>query len=161
MNTIIHFNEEKNSTGSQDFLENLAREGARKMLAAALEAEVAEFMEKHKGLKDEKGHQAVVRNGYMPERQIQALCGNVTVRQPRIDDRALPQEERFTSAILPKFMRKTPTLENVIPVLYLKGISTNKFKDAMAEKNWRRLKGFEKLQLVKEDRTFIDGVLAA
>jgi transposase-like protein len=142
METIIHFNEEKNTTESQDLIENFVRKSARKMLLVALEAEVAEFIEKHKGLKNENGHREVVRNGYMPERQIQTTCGNITVRQPRIDDRTLPQEERFTSAILPKFMRKTPTLQNIIPILYLKGISTNKFKDAMSAIFGENAKGF-------------------
>lgn len=84
----------------------------------------------------------MVRNGYMPERAIKATCGNIRVHQPRIDDRGLPDSQRFTSAILPKFMRKTPTLENVIPTLYLKGISTNKFEDALTAIFGDGAKGF-------------------
>ena len=132
MKTIISKNEEKTTVETVDWLENIVRESARKMIAAALEDEVDQFIQQHLNRKDEKGHRLVVRNGYMPERQIMATCGNITIRQPRIDDSKLPDEERFTSAILPKFMRKTPTLENVIPTLYLKGISSNKFQDALS-----------------------------
>ena len=142
MENILQWNWEKSTTGNADFLENLVRESARKMLAAALESEVDQFIQKHQHKLDSDGHRTVVRNGYMPEREIQATCGNIRVRQPRIDDRVLPDSERFTSAILPKFMRKTPTLENVIPTLYLKGISTNKFQDARTAIFGESAKGF-------------------
>lgn len=142
MENILQWNWEKSTTNSADFFENLVRESARKMLAAALESEVDQFIQKHQHKLDADGHRTVVRNGYMPEREIQATCGNIRVRQPRIDDRVLPDSERFTSAILPKFMRKTPTLENVIPTLYLKGISTNKFQDALTAIFGEGAKGF-------------------
>lgn len=142
MENILQWNWEKSTTGNADFLENLVRESARKMLAAALESEVDQFIQKHQHKLDSDGHRTVVRNGYMPGREIQATCGNIRVRQPRIDDRVLPDSERFTSAILPKFMRKTPTLENVIPTLYLKGISTNKFQDALTAIFGESAKGF-------------------
>lgn len=142
MENILQWNWEKSTTNNVDFFENLVREAARKMLATALENEVREFIQKHRHKLDSDGHRTVVRNGYMPEREIQATCGNIRVRQPRIDDRALPDSERFTSAILPKFMRRTPTLENVIPALYLKGISTNKFSDALTAIFGESAKGF-------------------
>lgn len=123
---------EKHNIECKDFLEELVRESARRMLAVALEEEVEDFILKHSCYKDQSGHRLVVRNGYMPERQIMTTAGNITVHQPRVDDRGLPPEiERFSSAILPKFMRKSPTLENVIPTLYLLGISTNKFSQAL------------------------------
>lgn len=123
---------EKHNIECKDFLEELVRESARRMLAVALEEEVEDFILKHSCYKDQSGHRLVVRNGYMPERQIMTTAGNITVHQPRVDDRGLPPEiERFSSAILPKFMRKSPTLENVIPTLYLLGISTNKFPQAL------------------------------
>ncbi len=130
MENILHLDGKKVISESGDFLESLVRESARKMLAEALKCEVEEFILKHSQKKDADGHQLVDRNGYMPERENQATCGNIRVRQPRVDDRVLPDSERFTSAILPKFLRKTSTLENIIPTLYLKGISTNKFQDA-------------------------------
>lgn len=123
---------EKHNIECKDFLEELVRESARRMLAVALEVEVEDFILKHSCYKDQSGHRLVVRNGYMPERQIMTTAGNITVHQPRVDDRGLPPEiERFSSAILPKFMRKSPTLENVIPTLYLLGISSNKFPQAL------------------------------
>lgn len=123
---------EKHNIECKDFLEELVRESARRMLAVALEEEVEDFILKHSCYKDQSGHRLVVRNGYMPERQIMTTAGNITVHQPRVDDRGLPPEiERFSSAILPKFMRKSPTLENVIPTLYLLGISSNKFPQAL------------------------------
>lgn len=140
--TSLDFNEKKCDGFGGDFLENLFRKAAREMLAAALERERQDFIDKFKNLKDEKGHQVVVKNGYMPERTIQATCGNITVRQPRIDDSKLPEGQRFTSSILPKFMRKTPTVEKVIPVLYLKGVSTNKFQGALASIFGENAKGF-------------------
>lgn len=142
MENILNCNEEKSTTPNVDFIEKLVRESARKMLAAALEAETEEFIKKYRDLKDGSGHQVVVRNGYMREREIQATCGNIPIRQPRIDDRKLPEGQRFSSEILPKFMRKTPTLENVIPTLYLKGISSNKFQDALSAIFGEKAKGF-------------------
>ena len=90
MKTIISKNEEKTTVETVDWLENIVRESARKMIAAALEDEVDQFIQQHLNRKDEKGHRLVVRNGYMPERQIMAACGNITIRQPRTDDSKLP-----------------------------------------------------------------------
>ena len=149
MGTIINQNEENVTSIGGNFLENLAREAARKMLAAALEAEVEEFISSHRHLKDEEGHQKVVRNGYMKERKIQSTCGYIPVRQPRIDDRCLPGAERFTSAILPKFMRRTPTMENVIPTLYLMGLSTNKFPAALESIFGAGAKGFSPTTIMR------------
>lgn len=149
MENILQWNLEKSTTTSADFFENLVRESARKMLAAVLESEVEDFIQKHQHKLDADGHRTVVRNGYMPEREIQATCGNIKVRQPRIDDRVLPDSERFTSSILPKFMRKTPTLENVIPTLYLKGISTNKFQDALTAIFGEGAKGFSPVTITR------------
>jgi len=116
-------------------LEQVARDGARKMLQLALENEVAEFVTKHSTLTDENGNKTVIRNGYMPERQILTGMGPLEVRQPRVDDRALKGHmvhERFTSNILPRYLRRIPSIDNLIPVLYLKGISTNDFPAALA-----------------------------
>jgi putative transposase len=125
--------EEQEKENNTDYLTEICREGAQRMLAAALETEIAVFIEKYKDLKDKDGHQTVVRNGYHPERAIQTGIGNIAIRQPRIDDRVLIKEgeERFSSEILPKFMRKSPSLEAVLPILYLQGISTNKFPAAL------------------------------
>ena len=98
------------------------------MLALAMENEVAEFIEKHSTLTDENGNKVITRNGYMPERQILTGMGPLKIRQPRVDDRSLKgQYERFTSNILPRYLRRIPSIDNLIPALYLKGISTNDF----------------------------------
>jgi len=114
-------------------LEELAREGARQLLAQALEAEVDEFLEKHQGKTDGDGRRQVVRNGYMPVRQLVTGIGPVTIRQPRLDDRELKEgaEERFNSQILPRYLRRVPSVDNLIPILYLKGISTGDMSEAL------------------------------
>ena len=91
MDTILNYDEEKSSILTGDCIEAIVRRTARKMLAVALEAEVNEFIQSHKGIRDSEGHQAVVRNGYMPERKIKSTCGDIPVCQPRIDDRKLPR----------------------------------------------------------------------
>jgi putative transposase len=117
---------------SQDVLTDLLRDGARRLLAQAIEAEVATWIEAHAHLKDQTGRQQVVRNGHLPERTIQTGIGPIEVKQPRVRDRR-PGDERasFTSAILPPYLRKTRSLEGLIPWLYLKGISTGDFAEAL------------------------------
>lgn len=119
----------------QGAIERIAREGAKKLLQAALEAEVEEHLNRYEHLKDAEGHQAVVRNGHAPRRLILTGVGPVAVRRPRIDERAVKGQgghQRFTSAILPRFLRRSPTLEGALATLYLKGISTNDFGAALA-----------------------------
>lgn len=114
-------------------LEDILREGARNLLQAALESEIQEHLEHYRSLLDAQGHRVVVRNGSHPERDILTSIGPVTIRQPRVDDRELEPlgKERFTSQILPKFMRRAPSIDAVVPVLYLKGISTDDFPTAL------------------------------
>ena len=121
--------------GPHDLLERLARKGARSALQLALEEEVSEFLQRFGHLRNEKGRRMAVRNGHMPERRILSGIGPLAIRQPRVDDRKLRDTEggeRFTSAILPRFMRRMPSLEALIPVLYLKGISSGDFGEALA-----------------------------
>ena len=118
-----------------DPITRLMREGARKLLATALEAEINEFIEKYSELMDSTGHRRVTRNGYLPERDIQTGIGPVRVKAPRARDRnKLPEGDKikFTSAILPAYLRKTKTMEALIPWLYLKGISTGDFSEALS-----------------------------
>jgi transposase-like protein len=115
-------------------IEDIAREGARKILQAALEAEVEDHLERYQGLQDVEGRRAVVRNGHAPERTILTAVGDVTIRRPRVDERrarGAKEHERFTSGILPRFLRRTPTLEGALATLYLKGVSTNDFARAL------------------------------
>ena len=118
-----------------DPITDILRQGARRLLCAALEAEVEAFLKQYKDLSDGKGWQRVVRNGYLPERQIQTGIGQVQVKAPRIRDRQPDPYKgriRFTSAILPPYLRKTKSIETLLPWLYLKGVSTGDFTDALA-----------------------------
>ncbi|RMF47100.1 MAG: IS256 family transposase [Deltaproteobacteria bacterium] len=117
-----------------DPLTELLRRGARKLIEEAIHAELDVMLESVAHLKDEQGRRRVVRNGYLPERSVQTGIGEVTVKVPRVRDRAktAQQKIRFTSSILPKYMRKTRSLEALIPWLYLKGVSTGDFSEALA-----------------------------
>ncbi len=117
---------------SQDYLTMIARRGARTCLAQALEEEIAEFMQSRSHIQTEDGHQAIVRNGYCPERSIQTGIGDIEVRKPRVRDRRPDdQRETFTSKILPPYLRRSKSIEELIPWLYLKGISTGDFTEAL------------------------------
>ena len=116
----------------QDVLTEVLRSGARRLLAEAVEAEVAAWIDGRADLEDQAGRQLVVRNGHLPERTIQTGIGPVEVKQPRVRDRRpADQREAFTSAILPPYLRKTKSLEGLIPWLYLKGVSTGDFAEAL------------------------------
>ena len=117
-----------------DPITEILRNGARKLLAQALETEIEIFISQYKDLKDELGRQRIVRNGHLPEREIQTGIGAVSVKAPRIRDRhhQTTKKIRFSSSILPPYLRKTKSMEQLIPWLYLKGISTGDFSDALA-----------------------------
>jgi len=110
-------------------LDELAREGARRMLVAALEAEVAEYIDRHRSEHDERGHARVVRNGRARARKVTMGAGTVGVRAPRVHDRR--EGEKFTSRILPPYMRRGPKVAEVLPILYLRGLSTGDFQEAL------------------------------
>ena len=123
------------AASSKDVLTEILRGGAQKLLATAVEAEVAAYIDQHADQRDGNGHRLVVRNGHLPERAIQTGIGPVTVRQPRVDDRRTGQDGRpyrFASKILPPYLRKTRSIEELIPWLYLKGVSTGDFGEALA-----------------------------
>ena len=118
---------------SQDVLTGILREGAQRMLAQAIDAEVAEWIESYRDVRDAAGHRQVVRNGRLPKRRILSGVGPIEVEQPRVLDRRPKAEaESFSSKILPPYLRKTKSLEELIPWLYLKGISTGDFSEALA-----------------------------
>jgi putative transposase len=120
---------------SKDVLTEVLREGAQKMLAMAIEVEVDAYIQQHADQRDANGHRLVVRNGHKNERAIQTGIGPVTIRQPRVDDQRTNQNGeriRFTSEILPPYLRKTKSIEELIPWLYLKGVSTGDFSEALA-----------------------------
>jgi len=133
----------------KSLIEEIAREGARRMLASALETEISEYLEKNQNFKNEKGHRQIVRNGYLPERDILTGIGPIKIKQPRVDDRSIPEEERFTSKILPRYLRRVPSIDNLIPVLYLKGISTNSFQTALTSILGESVKGLSAANIVR------------
>jgi transposase-like protein len=132
---------ESNATGaataSSSLLDEIVRDGARQMLAAALQAEVAAYIEAHVDQVDEKGRRLVVRNGFHIEREVTTAAGAVPVKQPRVNDKrideATGQRNRFSSAILPAWSRKSPTVSEVLPLLYLHGLSTSDFVPALTQ----------------------------
>jgi putative transposase len=117
----------------KDVLGEVLRVGAQKLLAQAIDTEVAEWIDQHRHVHDLEGHRQVVRNGSMPARTITTGVGPIEVQQPRVHDRRPPGEkEKFTSKILPPYLRKTKSIEELIPWLYLKGVSTGDFSEALA-----------------------------
>jgi transposase-like protein len=110
-------------------LEQVIAEGARKMLQAAIENEVQEYLQAYGGRRTDKGQAVVVRNGHLPERDLVTGVGPLKVRQPRVRHR---DGQKFSSAILPKYLRRVPSIDALIPALYLKGVSTGDFTEALA-----------------------------
>lgn len=129
----------------RDVLSEVLRDGAQRLLAQAIDAEVADWIERHAAITDEKGRQQVVRNGHHPSRTLVTGVGPVDVKQPRVLDRRIVgrnedgqdvdadgrEIERFSSKILPPYLRKTKAIEELIPWLYLKGVSTGDFGEAL------------------------------
>ena len=126
-NKVVSLNERAKDE-EKPFLEQLLQEGARKLLQAAIENEVIDYIQFHKDRRDENGQRLVVRNGHLPEREVVSGVGPIRVRQPRVRHR---DKGRFSSAILPKYMRRAPSVDALIPALYLKGISTGDFSEAL------------------------------
>ena len=110
------------------------RDGARRMLQQVIEAEVETFVAAYAEHEDERGRRRVVRNGHAPEREIQTGIGPIAVRRPKVRDRGIGsagERIRFTSKVLPPFLRRTRNVEELLPWLYLKGISTGQFEEAL------------------------------
>lgn len=123
----------KTQEGFEDALTEVLRGGARRLLAEAVEAEVEEFLSRCQDIKDDDGRRLVTRNGYHREREVQTGIGPVPIKAPRVRDRRCSLDRvHFTSSILPPYLRKTRSLEELIPWLYLKGISTGDFSEALS-----------------------------
>ena len=122
---------------ARDVLSEILRQGAQRLLTMAIETEVEEYLVAHCQQLDQDGHRLVVRNGYLPQRRIQTGIGQVAVHQPRVNDKRLDQNgqrNRFSSKILPPYLRRTRSIDELIPWLYLKGISTGDFGEALVLK---------------------------
>jgi putative transposase len=136
---VVHDIEASNETGAAggSLLDEIVRDGARAMLAAALQAEVAAYIDAHADQLDENGHRLVVRNGHHCEREVTTAAGAVPVRAPRVNDKRIDEEtgerRRFSSAILPAWARKSPQVAEVLPLLYLHGLSTSDFGAALEQ----------------------------
>jgi transposase-like protein len=124
------FDLKKRDESSTDFLTELLRSGARQLIAEAVEAELQGFLAQYSELKDKNGRRQIVRNGYLPEREIQTGIGKVEVKVPKVRDKSC-QGIKFNSSLLPPYLRKTKSIEDVLPWLYLKGISTGDFQEAL------------------------------
>jgi transposase-like protein len=117
-------------------LDAIAREGARRMIAAALRAEADEYVDRFADEVDEQGHRLVLRNGRARERKVTVGSGTIPVRAPRVNDKRVDEEgerQRFSSRILPAYARRSPKVGEVIPILYLRGLSTGDFKPALEQ----------------------------
>ena len=131
----LHQDEQVHEEAMLD-LDEIARRGARRMLAEALEAEVQDYLDAARGERDEHGHALVVRNGHANEREVLCGAGAVEVKAPRVNDRRVDENgsrHRFNSVILPPYMRRSPKVTEVLPLLYLHGLSSGDFVPALEE----------------------------
>ena len=137
MLTVVGQEGAQEQPAPMSLLDELVRDGACRMLAAALEAEVAAHIERYAEVRDENGHRLVVRNGYRQEREVLTGAGAVPVVAPRVNDKRVDpvtgQRQRFSSAILPVWSRKSPKVAEVLPLLYLHGLSSQDFAPAMEQ----------------------------
>ena len=141
--------------GFQDCLQEILRQGARTMLQAAVEAEVSDYINALKDAVDENGHRLVVRNGHHPERNILTGIGKIPVKKPKVNDKRLDENgnrHRFESQILPPYLKKTKSIEELVPWLYLRGISTGDFPQALEALLGKDAKGLSANSVVRLKR---------
>jgi putative transposase len=128
---LVEFKTPESKESFSDALSELLRQGARQIIAQAVEAELNEFLHDYRGLKDGQGRQAVVRNGYLPERSVTTGLGEVAIQVPKVRDRS-GSGIKFNSLLLPPYLKRSRSVEEVLPWLYLKGISTGDFGEALS-----------------------------
>lgn len=128
---LVKFKTPATTESFNDTLSELLRQGARQLIAGAVEAELNEFLSQYQGLRDEAGRQAVVRNGYLPARTITTGVGEVDIQVPKVRDRT-GRGIKFNSLLLPPYLKRSRSVEEVLPWLYLKGISTGDFSEALS-----------------------------
>jgi transposase-like protein len=139
-------------------LDALVRRGAQDLLARALEVEVDLFLERYQYILDEDGNRRVTKNGYHRSREILTGAGPIEVRVPRVDDWALiaQKEPRYASGIVPRYLRKSNNIDEFLPVLYLKGISTGDFQEALEKILGPRAKGLSAQTIIRLKRIWQD-----
>lgn len=136
---------------SRSPLDEIVREGARRMLQAAIDAEVDAFISQHADRHDENDRRLVVRNGHLPSRDIMTGAGQLEVRQPRVRDKSPDRESRvtFSPSVLPPYLKRTEAIEELLPWLYLKGVSTGDFSEALQSLVGERAKGLSANVIVR------------
>ena len=140
------------SMTSRDVLSDILRQGAQQMLAMAVENEVGEYIGEYQHVRDANGRRLVVRNGHLPARVIQTGIGLVEVEQPRVNDKRIDEDgqpKRFSSKILPPYLRRTRSIDELIPWLYLRGISTGDFSEALQALLGPQAKGLSGTNVVR------------
>lgn len=147
MKQYVNFTDKDHTQTFEKALEEIARAGARKMLQQALENEVDEYLIRFSSTRTEDGQRVVVRNGHLPERAIQTGVGPLLIKQPRVrDKRGL---KKFASSILPPYLRRSPSIDTLIPLMYLKGISTNDFPAVLEAILGENAKGLSPTNIVR------------
>jgi transposase-like protein len=138
-----------------DPLTELLRTGARELIAQAVEAELQALLDQHAEHRLPDGRQAVVRNGYLPERTVQTGIGNVDIKVPKVRDRS-GSGVRFNSSLLPPYLKRTRSVETLLPWLYLKGVSTGDYQEALAALLGDQAKGLSANTISRLKQHWID-----
>lgn len=138
-----------------DLLHELIRSGARQIISAAVEAELAQLLEQYNDLKDARGRRAVVRNGYLPERTVQTGVGDVAVKVPKVRDRS-GSGVKFNSALLPPYLKRAKSVDELIPWLYLRGVSTGDFQEALGALVGEQAKGLSASTISRLKECWLD-----
>jgi len=137
---LVKFKTPESVENFSDALSELIRSGAQQIIAQAVEAELNELLNEYQGSKDDFGRRAVVRNGYLPTRTITTGVGEVEVQVPKVRDRS-GSGIKFNSTLLPPYLKRSRSVEEVLPWLYLKGVSTGDFSEALSALLGREAKG--------------------
>jgi putative transposase len=147
---------EERPGGVRSVLDQIVQDGARKMLQAALEEEVTAFLASHISKVDDQGRRQVVRNGYLPSRELATGAGSLPISQPRVRDKSPEKENRveFSSSILPPYLRRSKAIDELIPFLYLKGISTGDFSEALTSIMGKPIEGLSPNTVVRLKETW-------
>jgi putative transposase len=152
---VIAFQPTETVAPFRDALSELVRQGARQIIAQAVEAELKEFLAQYESLNDEQGRQAIVRNGYLPERTSMTGVGEVEIQVPKVRDRS-GNGIKFNSSLLPPYLKRSQSVEEVRPWLSLKGVSTGDFAEALASLLKAQAKGLSSSTISRLKAQWID-----